>query len=70
MNGNGLAVLAIFVLLLYLVATNRLEPLLQAMGFAASPSGPAPTVFGGLPGGVGKSAPGSPTGVHGVGGGK
>ena len=32
MNGNGLAVLAIFVLLLYLVATNRLEPLLVAMG--------------------------------------
>lgn len=32
MRGNGLAVLAVFVLLLYLVATNRLQPLLEAMG--------------------------------------
>lgn len=32
MGGNGLAVLAVIVLLLYLVATNRLTPLIQAMG--------------------------------------
>lgn len=32
MNGNGLAVLSIFVLLLYLIATNRLEPLIVALG--------------------------------------
>lgn len=33
MSGNGLALLAVFVLLLYLIATNRLHPLLVAMGF-------------------------------------
>ncbi len=32
MRGNGLAVLAIFVLLVYLIATNRMTPLLEALG--------------------------------------
>lgn len=36
MSGNGLAVLAIFVLLMYLIATNRLVPLLQATGLDRS----------------------------------
>lgn len=32
MSGNGLAVLALFVFILYLVATHRLQPLLEAAG--------------------------------------
>lgn len=33
MSGNGLAILALFVFLLYLIATNRLQPLIEALGF-------------------------------------